>query len=194
MGTSSAARAANRAFVLGTATANLLGVRAHKRSFRATLLWQASELLVLIGLAVGGGLLPNACVVPIISFIAALQNTSFGKLGPYSFNSAMTTGNLRDATTGLVLWIKGREPAENHGKAITLGWICLSFLAGALCGGSYTRYDSKHALLLCAGPSRYRIFVHLPREKAYGRRTLELALGDANNLLRFLDLEKSNEA
>jgi uncharacterized membrane protein YoaK (UPF0700 family) len=43
----------------------------------------------------------------------------------------------------------GREAAVNRRKAITLGSICLSFLVGALCGGSYTRVDSEHALVPC---------------------------------------------
>ena len=139
------------AFALGVAGANLLGVRSQKRTYRATLLCQAIELFMLIGLAVTGNLLPEICVVPIISFVAALQVTSFGKIGPYSFNSAMTTGNFRDATTGLVLWMKGCAPEENRGKAIKLGLICLSFLLGALCGGICTRRNEKHALLPCAG-------------------------------------------
>jgi uncharacterized membrane protein YoaK (UPF0700 family) len=84
-----------------------------------------------------------------MSFIAALQNTGFDRVGPWSFNSAMTTGNLRDATSGLVLWIAGRETVENRRKAITLGLICISFVAGALCGGGYTRLGLGHALLPC---------------------------------------------
>ena len=61
----------------------------------------------------------------------------------------MTTGNLRKATSGLVLWLLGRDPARNRSQAIVLGWICLSFLVGALCGGVCTRRDVRHALLPC---------------------------------------------
>jgi uncharacterized membrane protein YoaK (UPF0700 family) len=137
------------AFSLGVVVSKLLGIHSHKDSFRVTLLCQGIELSILAALAVVGDRLPNACVVPIISFVAALQNTSFDRVGSWPFNSAMTTGNLRDATSGLVLWIAGREPAENRHKAITLGLICISFLAGALCGGGYTRLGAGHALLPC---------------------------------------------
>ena len=137
------------AFFLGVVVGKLLGVHSHKDSFRVTLLCQGVELSILAALAVAGDRLPNASVVPIMSFVAALQNTSFDRLGPWSFNSAMTTGNLRDATSGLVLWIAGRETVENRRKAITLGSICISFVAGALCGGGYTRLGLGHALLPC---------------------------------------------
>ena len=40
----------------------------------------------------------DASVVPLISFVATLQNTSFDRVGPWPFNSAMTTGNLRNAS------------------------------------------------------------------------------------------------
>lgn len=137
------------AFSLGVAVDKLLGVRSRKHSFRATLLCQAFELAILVALAIVGGRLASGYVVPIISFVAALQTASFDRVGPWSFNSAMTTGNLRDATSGLVQWIAGRESAKNRSKAITLGLICFAFLVGALCGGIYTRLDVEHTLLPC---------------------------------------------
>lgn len=137
------------AFALGVAVAKLSGVQTQKRTFHATLHCQAFELTILAILAVVGDRIPNAGVVPIISFVAALQNTSFDTIGPWSFNSAMTTGNLRDAVSGLVLWIRDRETVENRRKAIALGLICGSFLAGALCGGICTNMYVKHALVPC---------------------------------------------
>jgi uncharacterized membrane protein YoaK (UPF0700 family) len=137
------------AFSLGVVVSKLLGLHSHEDSFRVTLLCQGVELSILAALAVVGDRLPNVSVVPIISFVAALQNASFDRVGSWPFNSAMVTGNLRDAISGLVLWIAGREPVENRRKAITLGLICISFVAGALCGGGYTRLGVGHALLPC---------------------------------------------
>src|SRR5271156_1145270 len=77
------------AFALGVAAAKLLGVGPHKEPFRSTLICQAFELVTLATLAVIGARLPNACVVPMISFVAAVQVTSFGNLGSWSFSSAM---------------------------------------------------------------------------------------------------------
>ena len=137
------------AFALGVAAAKLLGVRPQKRTYRATLICQAFELVTLAVLAVVGARLPDACVVPMISFVAALQFTSFRSIGSWSFNSAMITANLREAITGLVLWRKGREATENRDKAIAMSLISLFFLVGALCGGFYTRLEEKHALAPC---------------------------------------------
>ena len=137
------------AFALGVAAAKLLGVRPQKRTYRATLICQAFELVTLAALAAVGGRLPDACVVPMISFVAAIQFTSFRSIGSWSFNSAMVTANLREAITGLVLWRTGREATENRDKAIALSLISLFFLLGALCGGFYTRLEEKHALGPC---------------------------------------------
>jgi uncharacterized membrane protein YoaK (UPF0700 family) len=138
------------AFALGVSTAQLLGVRPEKRTFRATLLCEIFELAILTALTFVGSYISDRWIVPIISFVAAIQNTSFGKVGPWSFNSAMTTGNIRDAASGFVLWIAGRDPAKNRGRAIALGLICTSFLIGGFSGASYTRLNRTHALGPCA--------------------------------------------
>lgn len=147
------------AFALGVAVANLFGVETNKRFFRATLICQLFELVILITLTVVGSHLPDACIVPIISFVAAIQNTSLNKVGSWSFNSAMTTGNLRTAIAGLTLWIIGRDSAENRDKAFALGSICLSFLVGALGGAVYSRIDGPHALGPCAALVAIGIFL-----------------------------------
>lgn len=137
------------AFSLGVAVAIGLSVRAKAKIWQAPLLCQAFELAILAALAAVGTGLPDASVVPLISFVAALQNTSFSKVGPWSFSSVMNTGNLRDATSGWVLWSAGRESTANRRKAIILSLICFSFVVGALCGGSYTRRNLAHALWPC---------------------------------------------
>ena len=73
-----------------------------KQTFRATLICQALELLVLVVLLFFGRLVPDFCAVSLIAFSAALQNTSFSNIGPWQFNSAMTTSNLRNAVSGWV--------------------------------------------------------------------------------------------
>ena len=134
---------------LGVAVATWLAVHAERGILRATLFCQAFELAILAALAAVGARLPDASVVPLISFVAALQITSLNKVGAWPFNSAMMTGNLRDATAALVQWRAGRETAANRSKAITLTVICVSFVIGALCGGCYTRLNGVHALVPC---------------------------------------------
>lgn len=147
------------AFALGVAVAKLLGVRSEKRSFRATLLCEGFELLILTAISLFGNTLPDAWIVPTISFVAAIQNTSLDKVGRWSFNSAMTTGNLRDVSSGLVLWMMGCDVAENRERAIALGLICCSFVAGGLLGGSYTRVYGKYALGPCIALVAVGIFL-----------------------------------
>ena len=72
-------------------------------------------------------------------FIAAVQITSLSHIGSASFNTGMTTGNLRGAVSAAVSsWL---DPAESHGRerAALLGWMCLAFLVGAILGGFSTR-------------------------------------------------------
>jgi uncharacterized membrane protein YoaK (UPF0700 family) len=137
------------AFILGVAAAHLLGIGAQARSTGAMLSCQAIEIAVLSCLTLFDRHLPEASIVPIIAFTAALQHTSFDALGPWTFNSAMTTGNIRNMATGFVLWMQGRNVAANRGKAIVAGLICISFLFGALFGGTYTRAHSRFQLAPC---------------------------------------------
>ena len=138
------------AFIAGVAVAIVLGVRPQKRDFSQTLICQIGEFAIISLLAAVGNVIPEAWIVPVLSFVAAVQNTTLNTVGAWSFNSAMTTGNLRSATSGLVLWMLRRDPAENGRKAIALGLICFSFLAGALAGGYCTRIDEIYALAPCA--------------------------------------------
>ncbi len=137
------------AFLLGVAAAHLLGIGAQKHSTRAMLSCQAIEVALLGCLTLFDGRLPEASIVPLIAFTAALQHTSFDALGPWTFNSAMTTGNIRNMATGFVQWMRGRNVAANRGKTTLAGLICISFLAGVLLGGMYMRWHMRYQLAPC---------------------------------------------
>jgi uncharacterized membrane protein YoaK (UPF0700 family) len=126
------------AYMCGVLVARLLRVRPQKHTFRATLICQALELLVLLVLLVFGKLVPDLCAVPVIAFSAALQNTSLSNIGPWQFNSAMTTSNLRNAVSGWVQLAMGDTDPKLRGKAIVGSVISLCFAAGALLGGVCT--------------------------------------------------------
>ena len=135
------------AFVLGTAVAKLLGAKTQKQTFRATLICQGLEGILLLFLDLFGAKLSSQLVVPLIAFCAALQSVSFAELGPWKFNNAMTTSNLRNGTSAIVSWLMGRDREKSRGQAIVSATIFLCFMAGALLGGLYTRRDARHALL-----------------------------------------------
>ncbi len=137
------------AFIAGIVVAKLMGVETRKRTFRATLICQALELTVLLLLAVFESRLRDEIVVSTISFVSALQITSFSALGPWSFNSTMTTGNLRRAVSGLLAWLRGQDVAKSRGLFLVSGCACLSFLTGAVAGAIYTRYETRLALMPC---------------------------------------------
>jgi uncharacterized membrane protein YoaK (UPF0700 family) len=139
------------AFILGVVTANLLGVLPKKHTFRGTLLCQAIEFTTMVALALFAGFLPDEFTVPILSFIAALQNTSFGAFGPWVFNSAITTGNIQNATTGATQWAMGREVAINRGKFLVSFSMSCSFFIGALFGAIISTHDAHYSLWPCVG-------------------------------------------
>ena len=126
------------AYICGVAVARLLRVRPQKHTFRATLICQALELLVLLVLLFFGRFVPDLCAVPLIAFSAALQNTSFSSIGPWQFNSAMTTSNLRNAVSGWLQLALGETDPKLRGEAVVGSVIFLCFVAGALLGGVCT--------------------------------------------------------
>jgi uncharacterized membrane protein YoaK (UPF0700 family) len=126
------------AYMGGVVVARLLRVRPQKQTFRATLICQGLELLVLLVLLFFGRFVPDLCAVLLIAFSAALQNTSFSSVGPWQFNSAMTTANLRNAVSGWVQLALGETDPTLRGKAIVGSVISLCFAAGALLGGVCT--------------------------------------------------------
>ena len=66
--------------------------------------------------------------MPLIAFSAALQNTSFSNIGPWQFNSAMTTSNLRNAVSGWVHVALGGTDPKLRGEAIVGSVISLCLL------------------------------------------------------------------
>jgi uncharacterized membrane protein YoaK (UPF0700 family) len=135
------------AFMCGVAIARLLRVRTQKVTFRGTLICQGLELLVLLVLLFFGRLVADSYAVLLIAFSAALQNTSHSNIGPYQFNSAMTTSNLLNAVSGWVQLALGEADPMLRGKAIVGSMILLCFAAGALLGGVCTLRLPAYSLL-----------------------------------------------
>ncbi len=136
------------AFTLGVLVSKLLGVGPLKHTYGATVICLATELVLLCTLHAVRGRLPESWFVPLIAFVVALQITSFSELGPLTFNSAMTTGNLLNAITGIFAWLHHRDP--NGGvRGILATCIVLSFTAGACLGGICTRRFPGNALVPC---------------------------------------------
>jgi uncharacterized membrane protein YoaK (UPF0700 family) len=143
------------AFLIGVFLAQALRIYvARGLPRRAALFSLVIEILTLGALAFLPRSSPDIPVVLAISFVAALQNSSFTRVEAWSYNSVMTTGNLRRFAESLFVGTLPRRDSAALDQARIFGFICLSFLAGAAVGGVVTPWASNAALgvpvaLLC---------------------------------------------
>jgi uncharacterized membrane protein YoaK (UPF0700 family) len=91
---------------------------------------------------------PDIWIVLSISFVAALQNSSFTRVRALPYNSVMTTGNLRRFAEGLFTGMVPRRDPEILEQAGVFGAICLAFLVGALAGGLTVGWLHNAALVV----------------------------------------------
>jgi uncharacterized membrane protein YoaK (UPF0700 family) len=136
---------------------------------------QAALILEIAVLAVVGALpgsLSNTVVILAVAFVAALQSTTFGKLGEWSVNTTMTTGNLRTATSAAYRALIHRERAAAP-QAVALGVVCVAFLLGAALGTLLTHELHDRAawgacVLLSAGLVLFLLDERRPRPTSPG--------------------------
>jgi uncharacterized membrane protein YoaK (UPF0700 family) len=96
-----------------------------------------------------GRLIPDLWAVPMMSFCSALQNASFSQINSWSFNSSMTTGNIRNAVTSFMHYLQGNQPEESRKQAIVASAIAVCFTIGAVLGALFTRQFSLNAMGIC---------------------------------------------
>lgn len=108
------------------------------------------EILFLAGLAILPQTTADIWIVLTVSFAAALQNSSFTKVEAWSYNSVMTTGNLRRCAESL---FAGTIPRFDPGavrQARVFATICGAFLIGALLGAWVTPLLGNPTLWIAA--------------------------------------------
>jgi uncharacterized membrane protein YoaK (UPF0700 family) len=133
------------AFFIGVGIAEKIGDppvgRRLKRPQRFALVLEIAVLAIV-------GALPtsfsNTAIILAVAFVAALQSTIFGKIGDWSVNTTMTTGNLR-TTAASAYRVLLRWERDARGQAVTFGTVCIAFLLGAGLGGLVTRRLHNHA-------------------------------------------------
>ena len=91
-------------------------------------------LLTALGLVADG--LSDHTVIAYVGFIAGVQITSLSHFGAWSFNTGMTTGNLRGAVGAASKALAGSDEERAH--ALVLAALCAAFVAGALAGAWLT--------------------------------------------------------
>jgi uncharacterized membrane protein YoaK (UPF0700 family) len=137
------------AFLAGVFLAQALRIYvARGRSRQAALFSLVVEIVTLAVLAFMPRSSPDIPIVLTISFVAALQNSSFTQVEGSAYNSVMTTGNLRRFAESLFTGtLPRREPAMLR-QARIFGGICLTFLVGAAIGGLVTPWAGNAALAI----------------------------------------------
>jgi uncharacterized membrane protein YoaK (UPF0700 family) len=88
---------------------------------------------------------PNIIVTVAISFVSAVQVSSFRKLVGSPYNTTMITGNLRSAIHEVYAAVTKKD-RESALQAVRFSTINLSFLAGAILGGLLTSFIGVKAV------------------------------------------------
>ncbi|MDJ0394376.1 YoaK family protein [Rhodococcus sp. G-MC3] len=122
------------AFVCGVFVAELIArpaiERIVRRPVRAVLV---IEILVVGAVGFVPLAVPNAFVTIPISFVAALQVTTFRVLVDQAFSTTMTTGNLRSLSQAVFQRVTNGDKEAGR-RAVNFGSVIAGFLGGAILG------------------------------------------------------------
>jgi uncharacterized membrane protein YoaK (UPF0700 family) len=136
------------AFVAGLLVSRLSGELLKRRRLNSRNLRLGAECVMLVALGLFADRLPGHGVTACVGFIAAVQITSLSHIGSWSFNTGMTTGNLRSGVSALVKAWTGSKEEWSH--AATMLALCLAFAVGAAAGAWLTPRLGAGTLLAVA--------------------------------------------
>jgi uncharacterized membrane protein YoaK (UPF0700 family) len=85
-----------------------------------------------------------------VSYVAAVQNSTFDTLRKWPFNTVTLTGNMRTTTRSLYRALVLRAKGEGD-KARSFALVCLAFLIGAVIGAFASTAWGNRAALVGAG-------------------------------------------
>ncbi|WP_144120108.1 YoaK family protein [Catellatospora sichuanensis] len=108
------------------------------------------EILVLVVVGVLPSGVSDDLVAVMIAFVASVQITSFGLIGRWSFNTTVTTTNLRNAAQALY-GAAVRRDRDAAAQARSLWPAIVSFAVGALLGGLVTARVGDRAVWVATG-------------------------------------------
>ena len=134
------------AFIAGVLVAEHMKVRLDKY-LRAVL---ALECVILFIVGWLPGSVPNMINTISVAFVSSLQIGTFNKLGKWSYNSTITTGNLRTATSASYEAFVNHDPEATR-KFKGFAAIILSFIAGALLGTFLSTFLEYKAIWIASG-------------------------------------------
>jgi uncharacterized membrane protein YoaK (UPF0700 family) len=105
------------------------------------------ELIILLLLAFLPNRTPDFWITAPLTFAASMQVLTFRTVGPHTYTSTFTTGNLTTLGTGLFDWLFTSEKGTARSKSRIFGIICGMFLLGATTGSLAVTRWGNHALL-----------------------------------------------
>jgi uncharacterized membrane protein YoaK (UPF0700 family) len=132
------------AFIIGLLLSRAAGEALKRRGYNSRTIRLVLECLLLLALAGVADRWSNQAVSACVGFIAAIHITSLSHIGRWSFNTGMTTGNLRAAATAATRAAFGAS--EEWPRALFMGALCVAFAAGAVAGAWAT--PRLHAMTL----------------------------------------------
>ncbi len=124
------------AFIAGVFISRQAGSVLKRMSLDSRDIRLAVEAVLLVALGFAASRLSDLAVTACVGFVAGLQITSLSHIGAWSFNTGMTTGNLRGAVSALSKALTGAQEERAH--ALVMGALCVAFATGALIGAWLT--------------------------------------------------------
>ena len=134
------------AFIAGVLVAEHMKERLEKY-LRSVLILEC-VILFIVGWLPGS--VPNMIITISVAFVSSLQIGTFNKLGKWSYNSTITTGNLRTASSASYAAFVNHDP-EAMKKFKDFTAIILSFISGALIGTFFSSSLEYKAIWIAAG-------------------------------------------
>ncbi len=138
------------AFCIGIMASRVGGAWLKQRQMNSRTVRLIGVAAALIILSVIAGRLSDMIITASIGFIAAVQITTLSHIDGWSFNTGMTTGNLRAALSAASVLIYEPSNHEKRWQAVVVGGMCISFIVGATVGALATFGWGDPALLSIA--------------------------------------------
>lgn len=143
------------AFITGVLTAEYLKDK-HEMHRRAVLILEC-VILFIVGWLPGS--VPNMIVTMSIAFVSSLQIATFNKLENWSYNSTITTGNLRTASSAFYGAFIDHD-SESKRKFKGFSAIILSFIFGALIGTYSSVHMGNTSIWIAAGIILFTVILY----------------------------------
>jgi uncharacterized membrane protein YoaK (UPF0700 family) len=131
------------AFMLGVVMASFLRRYAGDRAGPISIL---IEIVFLVVVAILHNRLPNIAGTWGISFVAAMQTSSFPKVEKWSYSSVMATSNFRQSIEGLFGALSGSKESQPFRRPYVFAILCIAFGVGAALGAYATTHHPALAL------------------------------------------------